>query len=120
MTANPSRRWYALGLICSAQFMIVLDVSIVNVALPSIKTSLDFSQSSLQWVVSSYTLLFGGFLLLGGRVADLVGRRRVFMAGLGLFTVGSLLCGLSWSEGSLIVLRGVQGLGAAFVAPAAL
>jgi len=120
MTAASSRRWYALALICAAQFMIVLDVSIVNVALPSIKTALDFSQANLQWVVSAYTLLFGGFLLLGGRVADLVGRRLIFMSGLGLFTVGSLLCGLSWSEGSLIVLRGVQGLGAALAAPAAL
>ncbi len=120
MTANPSRRWYALALICSAQFMIVLDVSIVNVALPSIKTSLDFSQENLQWVVSAYTLMFGGFLLLGGRIADLVGRRLIFMVGLAVFTTGSLLCGLSWSEGSLIVLRGVQGLGGALVAPAAL
>ena len=89
MTAR--RRWYALALICVAQFMVVLDVSIVNVALPSIKKALDFSETNLQWVISAYTLVAGGFLLLGGRVADIVGRRLMFMVGLALFTTGSLM-----------------------------
>ena len=93
--------------------MVVLDVAIVNVALPTIKTDLHFSQESLQWVVTAYSILFGGMLLLGGRMADLLGRRRLFMAGLALFTVSSLLDGLAWSEGSLIAFRALQGLGAA-------
>src|SRR5262245_25740860 len=114
------RRWIALAVIVTAQFMVVLDVAIVNVALPTIKTDLGFSQESLQWVVTAYTILFGGVLLLGGRMADLLGRRRLFMAGLALFTVSSLLDGLAWSEGSLIAFRSLQGLGAALVAPAAL
>src|SRR3954468_4641040 len=100
--------------------MVVLDASIVNVALPSIKTDLHFSQGDLQWVVNAYTLAFGGFLLLGGRAADLFGRRRVFMLGLGLFSIASLVGGFATSEGWLIVARGVQGLGAAIVSPAAL
>ena len=99
------------------QFMVVLDIAIVNVALPSIQVDLDFSQENLQWVISAYALVFGGFLLLGGRLADLLGRRRVFMAGLVIFTVGSLLCGLAWSEGSLIAARALQGLGAATISP---
>ena len=115
-----SRRWIALAVIVAAQFMVVLDVAIVNVALPSIKTDLDFSQESLQWVVTAYAILFGGVLLLGGRMADLLGRRRLFMAGLALFTVSSLLDGLAWSEGSLIAFRALQGLGAALLSPAAL
>jgi EmrB/QacA subfamily drug resistance transporter len=106
--------------IVAAQFMVVLDVAIVNVALPSIKTDLHFSQESLQWVITAYSIFFGGFLLLGGRLADLLGRRRLFMAGLLLFTVFSLLDGLAWSEGSLIVFRSIQGLGAAMLSPAAL
>ena len=114
------RRWSALALIVTAQFMVILDVAIVNVALPSIETDLGFSQSSLQWVISAYAIMFGGTLLLGGRLADLLGRRRLFVAGLALFTVTSLLCGLAWSETSLIVFRAVQGLGAALLAPAAL
>src|SRR4051794_3587485 len=114
------RRWFALALIVTAQFMVVLDVAIVNVALPTIRTDLHFSQESLQWVVTAYAILFGGFLLLGGRMADLLGRRRVFMAGLGIFTIFSLLDGLAWSEASLIAFRGLQGLGAALLAPAAL
>jgi MFS family permease len=114
------RRWFALALIVAAQFMVVLDVAIVNVALPSIKTDLHFSQESLQWVVTAYAILFGGVLLLGGRLADLLGRRRVFVAGLVLFTVSSLLNGLAWSEGSLIGFRALQGLGAALLSPAAL
>src|ERR1700754_3460153 len=118
---SPDRtRWFALALIVAAQFMVVLDVAIVNVALPTIKTDLHFSQENLRWVVTAYSILFGGVLLLGGRVADLIGPRRLFMAGLALFTASSLLDGLAWSEGSLIAFRALQGLGAALVAPAAL
>jgi EmrB/QacA subfamily drug resistance transporter len=114
------RRWFALALIVAAQFMVVLDVAIVNVALPSIKTDLNFSQESLQWVITAYSILFGGVLLLGGRLSDLLGRRRLFAAGLALFTVSSLLDGLAWSESSLIAFRSLQGLGAALLSPAAL
>jgi EmrB/QacA subfamily drug resistance transporter len=117
---KSERRWSALALIVTAQFMVVLDVAIVNVALPSIKTDLNFSQANLQWVISAYAILFGGALLLGGRLADLLGRRRLFVAGLALFTVSSLLCGLAWSESSLIAFRALQGLGGALLAPAAL
>ena len=114
------RRWLALAVIVTAQFMVVLDVAIVNVALPTIKTDLGFSQENLQWVVTAYSIMFGGVLLLGGRMADLLGRRRMFMAGLALFTASSLLDGLAWSEGSLIGFRALQGLGAALLSPAAL
>src|SRR5438034_888926 len=114
------RRWSALALIVTAQFMVILDVAIVNVALPSIKADLDFSQTNLQWVISAYAIFFGGVLLLGGRLADLLGRRRLFVAGLALFGASSLLCGLAWSEGSLIAFRALQGLGGALLAPAAL
>src|SRR5213592_1253700 len=114
------RRWFALALIVAAQFMVILDVAIVNVALPSIKSDLHFSDTNLQWVITAYAILFGGALLLGGRLADLLGRRRLFIAGLALFAVSSLLCGLAWSEASLIALRAVQGLGGALLAPAAL
>lgn len=120
---NPSadpRRWRALILLCAAQFMVVLDASIVNVALPSIKTALHFSEASLPWVVNAYTLTFGGFLLLGGRAADVLGRRRVFMVGLVVFSGASLAGGLAQSEGWLIVARGIQGLGAAILSPATL
>src|SRR5262245_5066751 len=103
--AGDSRRWFGLAAIVAAQFMVVLDVAIVNVALPSIKTDLDFSQEGLQWVITAYSIMFGGVLLLGGRMADLLGRRRLFIAGLSLFTLSSLLCGLAWSEGSLIAFR---------------
>src|SRR5262249_3452325 len=96
------------------------DVAVVNVALPDIQADLHFSQSSLQWVVSAYAIFFGGTLLLGGRLADLLGRRRLFMTGLAVFTISSLLCGLAWSEGSLIAFRAIQGLGGAMFAPAAL
>jgi EmrB/QacA subfamily drug resistance transporter len=120
VVAEDRRRWLALAVIVTAQFMVVLDISIVNVALPSIKTDLHFSQESLQWVITAYSIFFGGFLLLGGRLADLFGRRRLFMAGLLVFTVSSLLDGLAWSEGSLIAFRGLQGLGAAMMSPAAL
>jgi EmrB/QacA subfamily drug resistance transporter len=117
---EADRRWSALALIVVAQFMVILDVAIVNVALPSIKVDLGFSQTSLQWVISAYAILFGGALLLGGRLADLLGRRRLFLVGLGLFSLSSLLCGLAWSEGSLIAFRALQGLGGALLAPAAL
>jgi EmrB/QacA subfamily drug resistance transporter len=113
-------RWFALALIIAAQFMVVLDIAIVNVALPSIRTDLHFSQESLQWVITAYSIVFGGVLLLGGRLADLLGRRRLFVVGLVLFTVSSLLDGLAWSEGSLIAFRALQGLGAALLSPAAL
>src|SRR6478672_6567619 len=113
-------RWFALALIIAAQFMVVLDVAIVNVALPSIKDDLHFSEQSLQWVITAYALMFGGFLLLGGRMADLLGRRRLFIAGVALFTVSSLLAGFAWSSGSLITFRATQGLGGALLAPAAL
>src|SRR4051812_36273567 len=113
-------RWKALAVVCAAFFMTVLDVSIVNVALPSIGKSLDFSQSNLQWVITAYAITFGGFLLLGGRAADLLGRRRVFLAGVIIFTVASFLCGLAWSEGVLIAARALQGFGAAIISPAAL
>ena len=114
------KRWLALAVIVAAQFMVVLDVAIVNVALPSIKTDLHFNQENLQWVITAYAILFGGALLLGGRLADLLGRRRLFVAGIVLFTVSSLLDGLAWSEGSLIAFRSLQGLGAALLSPAAL
>src|SRR5947208_15003000 len=115
-----SSRWAALALVVAAQFMVVLDISIVNVALATIKSDLDFSEASLQWVVSAYAIVFGGFLLLGGRLADIVGRRRVFIAGVALFTVSSALCGLAWSSGSLVAFRAIEGLGGALFAPAGL
>ncbi len=118
-TPDP-RRWLALALLCGAFFMVVLDISIVNVALPSIQTDLHFSQENLQWVVSGYAITFGGLLLLGGRAADLLGRRLLFMVGVGVFTAASLACGLSDSEGFLIAARAVQGAGAAIISPAAL
>jgi EmrB/QacA subfamily drug resistance transporter len=119
--SEPERRkWSALALLCAVQFMVILDVSIVNVALPSIQVDLGFSQENLQWVLSAYALAFGGFLLLGGRLADILGRRSVFMGGLVIFTVGSLLCGLAWSDDALIAARALQGLGAAAVTPSAL
>ena len=120
MGERNNRRWSALALIVTAQFMVILDVAIVNVALPSIQVDLGFSQTSLQWVISAYAIMFGGTLLLGGRLADLLGRRRLFLAGLALFSASSLLCGLAWSDESLIAFRAVQGLGGAMLAPAAL
>ncbi len=114
------KRWLALVLLCSAQFVVVLDASIVNVALPSIGDALHFSQENLPWVVNAYVLTFGGFLLLGGRTADLLGRRRVFMGGLLLVAVASLAAGFASSEGQLIAARAAQGLGAAIISPAAL
>jgi EmrB/QacA subfamily drug resistance transporter len=119
-TTPDPRRWQALALVCVAFFMTILDVSIVNVALPSIQKALDFSRESLQWVVTAYAITFGGFLLLGGRAADFLGRRRMFMAGLVLFTLASLSCGLAQSEPWLIASRAMQGLGAAIISPATL
>jgi EmrB/QacA subfamily drug resistance transporter len=120
MVASDRRKWLALALLSAVQFMVVLDIAIVNVALPSIKVDLGFSQENLQWVISAYALVFGGFLLLGGRAADVLGRRRIFLAGLVVFTVASLFAGLAWSEASLIGARAFQGLGAAIISPAAL
>jgi EmrB/QacA subfamily drug resistance transporter len=120
MVTSDRRKWLALALLSAVQFMVVLDIAIVNVALPSIKVDLGFSQANLQWVISAYALVFGGFLLLGGRAADLLGRRRLFLAGLVVFTIASLVAGLAWSEASLIGARALQGLGAAIISPAAL
>jgi EmrB/QacA subfamily drug resistance transporter len=120
MMASVERKWLALALLSVVQFMVVLDIAIVNVALPSIQVDLGFSQENLQWVISAYALVFGGFLLLGGRAADLLGRRRIFLAGIVVFTLASLLAGLAWSEASLIGARALQGLGAAIITPAAL
>jgi EmrB/QacA subfamily drug resistance transporter len=117
---TESRKWFALGVICVAQFMVILDVSIVNVALPSIQRGLHFSEQNLLWVLNAYALFFGGFLMLGGRVADKLGRRRVFVTGVMLFSVASLFCGLASSSGWLVAARAVQGLGAAILSPAAL
>jgi EmrB/QacA subfamily drug resistance transporter len=114
---NP---WLVLVLVCMAQFMVILDATIVNVALPSIQRDLEMSDSDLQWIVNAYTLMFGGFLLLGGRAGDLAGRKKVFLVGLVVFTVASLLNGLAPSSEVLIIFRGLQGLGAALIAPAAL
>src|ERR687884_1811681 len=116
-TTNP---WVVLVLICLAQFMVVLDATIVNVALPSIQKDLHLSEGSLQWIVNAYTLVFGGFLLLGGRAGDLLGRKRVFLVGLVIFTAASLLNGLANTSGMLIGFRALQGLGAALISPAAL
>ena len=114
------RRWTALIVLCAAQFVVVLDASIVNVALPSIGKALHISEANLPWVVNSYVIAFGGFLLLGGRAADLLGRRRVFMAGLLLVAVASLGAGFASNEGQLIAGRVAQGLGAAIISPSAL
>ena len=120
MTAQDRNPWLVLALVCMAQFMVILDATIVNVALPSIQADLQMADGDLQWIVNSYTLVFGGFLLLGGRAGDLIGRKRVFLVGVVLFTVASLLNGLAPSSELLIVFRGLQGLGAALIAPAAL
>jgi EmrB/QacA subfamily drug resistance transporter len=116
----PERKWLALALLAAAQFVVVLDASIVNVALPSIGRDLHFSQDNLSWVINAYTLTFGGFLLLGGRMADLLGRRRLFISGLILFALASLAGGLSTTDTQLVIARAVQGLGAALLSPAAL
>ena len=120
MTLSTDRRWLALIILCLGTLMIVLDATIVNVALPSIKNDLGFTDSSLAWVVNAYLLTFGGFLLLGGRLGDLFGHRRLFLIGIVLFTLASLACGISNSEGTLIASRAVQGLGGAIVSAVAL
>jgi EmrB/QacA subfamily drug resistance transporter len=120
MVERAQHKWLALALLATVQFMVILDIAIVNVALPSIQVDLGFTQENLQWVISAYALLFGGFLLLGGRVADLLGRRRLFIAGLVVFSAASLLSGLAWSDDALILARAVQGFGAALITPAAL
>src|SRR5262245_14842997 len=128
MTANAtighdptsSRKWLGLAALCAAFFMVILDVAIVNVALPTIQVDLGFSQRNLQWVVSAYALTFGGLLLLGGRAADLLGRRRLFIVGLAVFAAASLLAGLAWTDTVLIAARAFQGIGAAIMTPAAL
>src|SRR3954449_7802785 len=106
----PTNRWLVLVVVCLAQFMVVLDATIVNVALPSIQDGLGFSPADLQWVINAYTLVFGGFLLLGGRAADLVGRKRLFLAGIAVFTIASLINGLAQSSGMLVAGRALQGL----------
>src|SRR5215218_4295 len=120
MTNRETNKWLVLVLVCLAQFMVILDATIVNVALPSIQTDLGLSEANLQWIVNAYTLVFGGFLLLGGRAGDLIGRKRLFLAGLVVFTIASLMNGLAVNEGMLIGSRALQGLGAAFISPAAL
>jgi EmrB/QacA subfamily drug resistance transporter len=120
MPSTDPRRWYALGVVALAQFMVVLDVTIANVALPAIRSDLGFSADGLQWVINAYTLAFGGLLLLGGRTADLLGRRRMFFAGLGLFAGASLVAGLAGSPGMLVAARSIQGIGGALLSPAAL
>src|SRR5690349_22694801 len=121
MTITDNRaKWLALAVLCLGDLMIVLDVSIVNVALPSIKDDLGFSQESLAWVLNAYTITFGGFLRLGGRLGDLFGQRRLFLSGMTVFTLASLACGLSQSQGELVVARTVQGVGGAVVSAVAL
>src|SRR5881409_1189673 len=121
MTLDAARaRWIALLVLCLGDLMIVVDVSIVNVALPSIADDLGFSETSLAWVVNAYLLTFGGFLLLGGRLGDLFGQRRLFLLGIALFTLASLACGLSTTQGFLVAARAVQGLGGAVVSAVSL
>jgi EmrB/QacA subfamily drug resistance transporter len=120
LSRHSENKWVILALLALSQFMVVLDVAIVNVALPSINRELNFAAGSLQWVITAYTLTFGGFLLLGGRAADLFGRRKVFIGAVAFFTFGSLLCGLAQSDSMLIITRAIQGLGAAIMSPAAL
>ena len=119
-TAPDPRRWWALALLCGAFLMVILDAAIVIVALPSIEADLGFSEQGLQWVISAYALTFAGLLLLGGRAADLLGRRRIFVVGVLFFTIASLLCGLAWSPAALIAARALQGVGAAIMTPTAL
>jgi EmrB/QacA subfamily drug resistance transporter len=118
--ALDPRRWWALALLCGAFLMVILDAAIVIVALPSIEADLGFSEQGLQWVISAYALTFAGLLLLGGRAADLLGRRRMFVVGVLFFTIASLVCGLAWSPAALIAARAVQGVGAAIMTPTAL
>src|SRR5438034_7606322 len=118
--ADGRRRWGTLAIVGAAFFMTVLDVAIVNVALPSIETDLNVTETTVQWVLIAYSITFGGFLLLGGRMADLLGRKRIFIVGLVLFTIASLVCGLANNIGVLIGARAIQGIGAAIISPAAL
>jgi EmrB/QacA subfamily drug resistance transporter len=120
MSDTQRRKWLTLAVVGAAFFMTILDVAIVTVAIPSIQTDLDIDESTVQWTLTAYAITFGGFLLLGGRMADLLGRRIIFVIGLILFTLASLACGLAWSAGALIGARAVQGLGAAIISPAAL
>src|SRR5213082_729165 len=120
MSDAHDRKWLVLTVVGAAFFMTILDVAIVNVAIPSIQKDLKIAESTVQWVVTAYAITFGGFLLLGGRMADLLGRRRIFVVGLVLFTLASLLCGLASSAGVLISARALQGIGAAIISPAAL
>ena len=115
-----SKRWAALFLLCTVQFLVIMDTSIIGVALPAIKTDLGYSQTGLQWIFNAYVILFGGFLLLGGRLSDLFGARKIFMWGFVILTLASLLAGVAWSEASLNIGRALQGIGSAFIAPAAL
>src|SRR6058998_2436767 len=119
-TGRSSGRWFALMVLCLGALMIVLDTTIVNVALPSIRQDLGFSETSLAWVVNAYLLTYGGFLLLGGRLGDLYGHRRLFLAGIAVFTLASLACGLSTTQGLLIGARAVQGVGGAVASAVAL
>src|SRR2546423_12447486 len=119
MVTSERRKWLALALLSAVQFMVVLDIAIVNVALPSIQVDLGFSEQNLQWVISAYALVFGGFLLLGGRAADMLGRRRIFLGGIVVFTLASLMAGLAWSAPSLDGARGFPGRPAAVITPAA-
>src|SRR6202790_1583063 len=107
-------RWISLAVLCTAMLMIVLDTTIVNVALPSIQSDLGFSQANLAWVINAYMIAFGGLLLLAGRLGDLIGSKRVFVAGLAVFTLASLLCGVSWFRDMLVAARFLQGIGGAF------
>jgi MFS family permease len=118
--AFDPRRWWALVLLCLAQFMVILDITVVNVALPTIGADLHLDRTALTWVVTAYTLCFGGLMLLGGRLADTLGRRRMFLAGLGLFTAASLASGLTQTGTFLVAARAGQGVGAALLSPAAL
>jgi len=120
MSGTQRGKWLVLAVVGAAFFMTILDVAIVNVAIPSIQEDLHIAESTVQWVITAYAITFGGFLLLGGRMADLLGRRRIFLVGLVIFTLASLTCGLAWSAGVLIASRAVQGLGAAIISPAAL
>ena len=120
MTMDNRTRWLALLVLCLGDLMIVLDMTVVNVALPSIRADLEMSESSLAWVVNAYLLTFGGFLLLGGRLGDLFGHRRLFMAGIAAFTAASVACGLAGSATVLVAARAVQGLGGAVVSAVAL
>src|SRR2546429_6481088 len=120
MSDTDSRKWLVLAVVGAAFFMTILDVAIVNVAIPSIQKDLNIREETVQWVITAYAITFGGFLLLGGRMADLLGRRRIFVGGLILFTLASLVCGLANGAGVLITARAVQGVGAAIISPAAL